>query len=148
MLSGRSFRSAFVFSNNSLILSGFPLTFFIQLKPRYLLFRGFILLCVQLSKNITKCLSLYNYSHFQYSFYNQPVLFAKLENVNKLWNNIQNVHANERNQNKNKTKSRHIQIDHVFYCLIQPTNNTMVSLKDSFTVRYQSQKEDFLSVVY
>ena len=28
------------------------------------------------------------------------------------------VHVNERNQNKTKTKSRHIQIDHVFYCSI------------------------------
>ena len=27
-----------------------------QAKPHYLLFHGFILLCVQLSKNITKCL--------------------------------------------------------------------------------------------
>ena len=39
---------------------------------------------------------------------------------------------NERNQNKNKTMSRHIQIDHTLYCLIQPTNNAMVSLKDGF----------------
>ena len=29
---------------------------FIQLKYHYLIFRGFILLCVQLPKNITKCL--------------------------------------------------------------------------------------------
>ena len=28
------------------------------------------------------------------------------------------VHVNERNQNKNKTKSRHIQIDHAFYSSI------------------------------
>ena len=28
------------------------------------------------------------------------------------------VHVNERNQNKNKTKSRHIQIDGVFYSSI------------------------------
>ena len=43
-----------------------------------------------------------------------PVLFAKLENLN----NNRTVHVNERNQNGNKTKSRHIQIDHVFYCSI------------------------------
>ena len=65
--------------------------------------------CVQLSKN---------YSHFYYSFCNQPVLFAQLENVNKLWKNNRTVHETERNQNKKKTKSRHIQIDHAFYCLI------------------------------
>ena len=28
------------------------------------------------------------------------------------------VHLNEESQNKNKTKSRHIQIDYVFYCSI------------------------------
>ena len=31
------------------------------------------------------------------------------------------VHVNERNHNENKIKSRHIQIDHVFYC----SNKTM-----------------------
>ena len=73
---------------------------------------------------------IYNYSHFWYSFCNQPVLLAQLENVNKLWNNN---HAH-RNQNKNKTKLRHFQIDHALYWSIQPTNNAMVSLKDGFTV--------------
>ena len=29
-----------------------------------------------------------------------------------------NVHVNEQNQNKNETKSRHIQIDHAFHCSI------------------------------
>ena len=55
---------------------------------------------------------IYNYSNFQYSFYNQPVFFAQIENANKLWNNNRNVHVNERNQNKNKTKLSHVQIDH------------------------------------
>ena len=63
---------------------------------------------------------IYSYSHFQYLLCNQPVLFAQLENVNELWNNNHTVHVNERNQNKNKTKSSYIQIDHGFYCLIQP----------------------------
>ena len=36
----------------------------------------------------------------------------------KLWNHNRTVHVNERNQNKNRTKLRHIQIDHMFYCLI------------------------------
>ena len=87
MLSGLSFRSAFVFSISSLIssrlLTSFhlaeadlvprvilknpkpyfclPLTMKkcagvkVALKPQFLLFRGLIFLCVQLSKNITKC---------------------------------------------------------------------------------------------
>ena len=87
MLSGFSFRLAFVFSVNSLNLSGFPLTSFhlfednfvrrsilknwkplfrlpliakrcdvinVELKTHYLLFRGFMFLCGQSSKNITK----------------------------------------------------------------------------------------------
>ena len=82
MLSGLSFMSAFVFSTNSLILSGFQLTSFhfaeANLVPRTVLkklktyyspssysekmcwgqvkvFCGFAFLCVQLSKKITKC---------------------------------------------------------------------------------------------
>ena len=96
---------------------------------------------MQLSKNIMKC-------HFYYSFCNQPVSYAQHENVNKLWNNNRIVQVNERNQNKNKIDSRHIQIDHALYCSIQPTNSAMVSLKDSFTVWRQSQKEDFLSIIW
>ena len=38
-----------------------------------------------------------------------------------------------------QNKSRHIQIDHPFYCSIYPTNNAMVSLKDGFTVWRQSK---------
>ena len=33
-------------------------------------------------------------------------------------------------KSKNKTKSRHIEIDRVLYCLIKPTKNAMVSFKD------------------
>ena len=54
----------------------------------------------------------------------------------------------ERSQNKRKTKSGHIQIDHSLYCSILPTNNAMVSLKDGFTVIRQSEKKDFLSMIY
>ena len=67
---------------------------------------------------------------------------------NKLWNNNRTMHVNERNQNKSKTKSRHIQIDHAFYCSIYPINNAMVSLKDGLTIWHQSQKEDFLPIIY
>ena len=54
MLSDPSFKFALVFSINSSILSGFPLACFHLAEASYLLFHGFILLCVQLSKNITK----------------------------------------------------------------------------------------------
>ena len=51
-----SFRSAFIFSFISLIFSSFPLTSLHLAEASNLLFCGFTLLCVQLSKNITKCL--------------------------------------------------------------------------------------------
>ena len=71
---------------------------------------------VQLSKNTTKCI-LFITIHILsiYSFWNQPFSFAQLENVNKLWKNNLAVHMDKRNQNKYKTKSRHIQINHAFY---------------------------------
>ena len=54
---------------------------------------------------------------FSTHFVKKPVLFAHLENINKLWNNNCKVSVNERNQNKSKTKtkSRHIEINHAFY---------------------------------
>ena len=55
----------------------------------------------------------------------------------KLWNNNRTVHVNERNQNKSKTKSRHIQVDHALFFSIYPTNNAVVSLKDGFTLWHQ-----------
>ena len=57
MLSGPSFRSAFVLSINSLILSGFPLTSFHLVETSLSAFSWLytlVLVCVQLSKNITK----------------------------------------------------------------------------------------------
>ena len=134
MLADLFFRSASVFSVNSLILSGFPLIFFSFSRSLSICFFLALYYCVQLSRNITKCLLFIIIHIFSiYSFYNQPVLFAQLENVNKLWNNNRTEHVNERNQNKNKTKSRHIQIDHAFYYSILSENNVMVSLKDGFT---------------
>ena len=47
----------------------------------------------------------------------RPIL-NELPLSNKLCFNNRTVHVNEGNQNKNKTKSRHFQIDHVFYCTI------------------------------
>ena len=46
--------------------------------------------------------------------------------------------VNGRNEKTTTTittkKSRHIQIDHKFYCSIYPTSNATVSLKDGFAV--------------
>ena len=56
MLSGPFFMSPFLFNINSLILPGFPLNSFHLAEALLSAFRGFMLLCVQLSKNITKCL--------------------------------------------------------------------------------------------
>ena len=109
MLSGLSFRSALVFSINSLILSDLPLTSFHLVEASLSAFCGFILLRVQLFKII------YNCSYFRYSFSNQSVLLAQLENVSKLWNNNRTVHVTEQNQNQ---VTGHVQVDHVFYCSI------------------------------
>ena len=51
----QSFRSAYIFSINSLILFGLTLTSFHWADVSHLLFGGFILLRVQLSKIIKKC---------------------------------------------------------------------------------------------
>ena len=97
MLLGPSFRSALVFSIKPLILSDFSLTSFhlAEASLLYLLLRGFILLCVQLLKNIKKCL-LFIIIH------NQPVLFAQHKNVNKLRSNNCIMHMNKRNGNNSK----------------------------------------------
>ena len=110
------------------------------LHLRYLLFCGFIILCVQLFY-ITKCLLFIIIHIFVTHFAINSFLFAELENVNKLWNNNRTVHENERNQNKNKTKPSHIQIDQSFYCSIWPTNSSMVLLKDGspFDVRVKKK---------
>ena len=59
ILSGFSFRSVYVFSINSLILSGFPLIFYLAEASfstfLWLYTLAWMLLRVQLSKNITKC---------------------------------------------------------------------------------------------
>ena len=116
MLSGPSFRSAFVFSINSLILSGFPLISFHLTEASLSAFSWFYTLVCAVAQKYHEMSFIYSYSHFWYSFRNQPISFAQLENVIKLWNNNRTVHVNERNQNKNKTESRHIQINLAFYC--------------------------------
>ena len=56
---------------------------------------------------------IYNYSHFKYSFRNQPVIWKtwrKFAQRKQTVEQQRTVHVNERNQNKSKTKSCHIQI--------------------------------------
>ena len=117
-ISAPSFSSAFVFSINSLILPRFLLTSFHLAEASLSAFSWLYTLVCAVAQKYYEMPFIYNYSHFQYSFCNQPVLFAQLENVHKLWNRNRTEHMNERNQNKSKTKSRHIQINHVFYWLI------------------------------
>ena len=108
LLSGRlSF-----FSLCSLILHGFPLTSFHLPEASLSAFSWLYTLVCAFVQKYHKLSFIYNCSYFQYSFCNQPFLFAKLENVNKQWNNNRTINVNERNQSKNKKiKSRHIQID-------------------------------------
>ena len=101
-----SFRSAFVFSINSLI----PFTCFNLAEASPFAFSWLYTLVCAIVQKYNEMSFVNNYSHFQDSFCNQPVLFAQFENVNKPLNNHRTVDVNERNQNKNKTKSRHIQI--------------------------------------
>ena len=106
------FRSAFAFSAFDFFSCSWSLTICFSY--------GFILLCVKLSKNITKCL-LFIIIHIFSTHFEINLFYLhnfNIENVNKLWSNNSTVHVNTRNQNKNKTKLRHIQIDLAFYCSI------------------------------
>ena len=94
MLPGPSFRSTFVFSINSLMLPGFPLASFHLAEALLSAFLWLYTLVCAVAQKILRNV-FYSYSHFQYSFCNQPVLFAQLENVNKLQNNNRNVPVNK-----------------------------------------------------
>ena len=95
MLSSHFFRSIFEFSINSLILSGFPLTsFYFSWNHTICFFVAFILFCLQLSKNITKCL-LFIIIHISSTHFAINLLFAQLECVHKIWNNNCNMHVNK-----------------------------------------------------
>ena len=64
MLSGYSFRVAFVFSINSLILSGFPLTSFHLAEVSLSAFSWlYYLVCADV-QNYHDMTFIYNYSHF------------------------------------------------------------------------------------
>ena len=104
MSSCLSFRSVFVFSTNSLILFGLPLTSFHLAEVSLSAFWWLYTLVYAVVQKYQEMSFIYNYLHFQYSFYNHPVLFAQLKNVNKLWENNCTMHVNERLKNKNKTK--------------------------------------------
>ena len=132
MLLGPSFRAVFVFNINSLILPGFTLISFHLAETSLSAFSWlYTLACAFVQKYYTMFF-IYNYSHFWYSFCYQPVLFAQLENVNKLWNNNRTVHVTERNQNKNKTK-------HVTFKLTTRSIVTWLKmLKNGFTVWRQN----------
>ena len=85
MLSRLSFRSAFVFSINSLILLAIHLTCFNSLESSLSAYSWlYTLVCAVVQKRHEMSF-ICNCSHFQYSFYNQTVLFEQLENVNKQW---------------------------------------------------------------
>ena len=53
---------------------------------------------------------------------------------------------NKRNQDKNKAKSRHVQIDYAF--LLFDLVYKQCTWKDGFTIWRQSKKKDFLSITY
>ena len=80
-------RSAFVFNINLLILSAFSLTSFLLAEASLSAFSQLYTLVCALVQKYHEMSFNYNYPYFQYSFCYQPVLFAQLENGNKLWNN-------------------------------------------------------------
>ena len=83
MLSCPSLWSAFVFSINSLSLSGLPLTSFHLAEASLSAFWWLYTFVCPVFQKYQEMSFIYNYSHFYDSFYNQPVLFAQLENVKK-----------------------------------------------------------------
>ena len=96
-ISGPSFRSAFIFGINSLIFSGFLLTSFHLVEASVSAFSWLYTLVYAVVQKYHEMSFIHNYSHFQYLFCNQLVLFAQLESVNKLWNTNCTVHVKERN---------------------------------------------------
>ena len=64
MLSGPSFRSAFVFSINSLILSSFPLTYFHLAEAPLSAFSWLYTFVCTVAQTYQEMSFIYNYSHF------------------------------------------------------------------------------------
>ena len=115
MLSGPSFRSAFVFSINSLILSGFPLTYFHLAEPSL---SGFSWLYTFVWAVARKILRNVFYLLLLFTFL--VLILQSTCFICTTWKRKQTIENQphrtyEQNQNKTKTKSGHIQIGHVFY---------------------------------
>ena len=119
MLSGPSFKSAFVFSINSLILPGFPFTSFHLAEASLPAFSQFYTLVCAVIQKYHVMSFIYNYSDFQYSFCNRPVLFAHLEYVNASY-----VRTNEI---KTKAKPIHVTFKLIMRSIIQFSQQIMMS---------------------
>ena len=76
MLSGPCSRSAFVFNINSLILSGFPLTYFHLAEAGLCTFSWLYALACTVVQKYHEMSFICNHSHSWYLFCNQRVLFA------------------------------------------------------------------------
>ena len=79
MLSGPPFRSAFVLSSKSLILSDFPLTSFYLAEASLSDFSWLYTLVREVVPKYHEMSFIYNYSHFQYLFCNQLVYLPNLK---------------------------------------------------------------------
>ena len=108
---------SFVFSVNSLISSGFPLASFHLVEPSLSAFSWLYTLVCEFVQKYHEMSFLFIITHNLSTHFAVNLFFLpQLENVNKL--KRKNDACEQRNQNKNKTKSFHIQIDHAFYCSI------------------------------
>ena len=76
-----------------------------------------------------KCLLFVIIKIFSTHFCNQPVLFAQLEKVSKLWNNNRTVHARKKLKQKQNQRRQNRSI---VQC--SPSKNATVSLKNGLTV--------------
>ena len=117
------------FHINSLILFCFPLTSFHSDDTSLSAFLWLYTFACAVVQKYHEMSFTYNYCFFVFHIFsthfsiNLSAIFAKLENVNKLWNNNHTVYVNEQNQT-----------DHALHCSIWPTNKAMISMKDGFTV--------------
>ena len=116
MLSGPSFRSAFIFSFISLIFSSFPLTSLHLAEASNLLFCGFTLLCVQMSKNITKCLLPIIVHIFSTHF---AINLFYLHNLKTKTNYKTTAPCMGTNEIKAKTKLSHVTFKLTMYCIVR-----------------------------
>ena len=109
MLSGPSFRLGFVFSINSLILFGFALTSFHLTDALISAFLWLHTLVCAVVQNYLKLLIL------------SVFIFQSICYSCRIWKRKQTMeknralHVNKQNQNKSKTKSRHVTFKLTFY---------------------------------